>query len=447
MATELKTKILLRRGALAAVNYVLDAGEPGFDTTSKVFKIGDGSSTWEQLKAYTTVEEVNAVLGNYYTKTEINALEQTLRGLVTAANTSISNETTARQNADNALGERIDGVSERVTTIENLGITAEKVSAWDGVVRTVNTNKSDWDKAKTAVQSEDFETFKTNNTKAIEDAVKAEAEARATAISNLSTSLGAKIEGLETADEQQDGKIAALETKLANVTNVMDFVGQRTVTVSDEGVISVTPLEGETFHKGDVVVDNSGKEYVYDGSVWAEFGSTTAADSAITALQGRMTAAEGDIEALEGRMNTAEGDIEALEGHFAAEGRVTKAESAIDELEATVQSLGTSISNETTARKDKDDELELAINTKVSDVVASGADIVISKENNVVTVAHKTYGTGEYKAPADATDDGTKFVTSINVSNGHVTGASVKSLAEALAAMEFILDGGEVEAD
>lgn len=73
--------------------------------------------------------------------------------------------------------------------------------------------------------------------------------------------------------------------------------------------------------------------------------------------------------------------------------------------------------------------------------IEAGNDIVVTPgESGKVTIAHETYGTGEYTAP-EVVDD-TKFVTGVNVKNGHVVGAQVKSLADALSAMTFIFDGG-----
>lgn len=81
------------------------------------------------------------------------------------------------------------------------------------------------------------------------------------------------------------------------------------------------------------------------------------------------------------------------------------------------------------------------IDVGVTKIIA-GTDIVVDPTSGTgeVTVSHKAYGTGTYTKPDSVSD--ANFVTGINVENGHVTGASVKSLADALAAMEFILDGG-----
>jgi hypothetical protein len=77
--------------------------------------------------------------------------------------------------------------------------------------------------------------------------------------------------------------------------------------------------------------------------------------------------------------------------------------------------------------------------------VEAGDDIVVTAdENGKVTVAHETFTTGEYtKDPASSDKDGDVYLmTSVQVDNGHVTGASVKSLADALMGMTFIFDGG-----
>lgn len=73
--------------------------------------------------------------------------------------------------------------------------------------------------------------------------------------------------------------------------------------------------------------------------------------------------------------------------------------------------------------------------------VEAGTDVVVTPgENGKVTVAHKVYGTGTYTKPDSVSD--TNFVTGVTIENGHVTGASVQSLASALMGMTFVFDGG-----
>ena len=78
--------------------------------------------------------------------------------------------------------------------------------------------------------------------------------------------------------------------------------------------------------------------------------------------------------------------------------------------------------------------------------VEAGEDIVVTPgENGKVTVAHETFTTGTYeKTPESSDKTGDVYMmTAVTVDNGHVTGANVQSLAHALEAMTFILDGGD----
>lgn len=59
-----------------------------------------------------------------------------------------------------------------------------------------------------------------------------------------------------------------------------------------------------------------------------------------------------------------------------------------------------------------------------------------------VTDAHKNYQTATVKDAAHDSATNPSFITSISIDKGHVTGATVRNLAEVLAAMEFIFDGG-----
>ena len=86
-----------------------------------------------------------------------------------------------------------------------------------------------------------------------------------------------------------------------------------------------------------------------------------------------------------------------------------------------------------------------ADNAVKNNIKAGNTDIVITRptegdDAGKTIIAHKTYGSGTYTKP-DAPSDA-NFVTGVTIENGHVTGASVKSLADALASMTFIFDGG-----
>jgi len=66
-------RILLRRGTSSQwsfYNPVLNAGEPGFDTSNQILKIGDGTTAWNDLDSYSTGGGGESTTNNYYTTFE-----------------------------------------------------------------------------------------------------------------------------------------------------------------------------------------------------------------------------------------------------------------------------------------------------------------------------------------------------------------------------------------
>lgn len=62
MATTLNMLLQVRRDDFTAHgSYVLLAGEPGYCTVEKVFKIGDGTTTWENL-GFANEAEIRAIV-------------------------------------------------------------------------------------------------------------------------------------------------------------------------------------------------------------------------------------------------------------------------------------------------------------------------------------------------------------------------------------------------
>ena len=120
----------------------------------------------------------------------------------------------------------------------------------------------------------------------------------------------------------------------------MNFVGVLTVDLSHEATNNPITVDGKshTAVKGDVVIDNAGEEFVFDGSKWQQIGNITAETAAINNLQTRMTTAEGNITDLQGRMTTGEGNIINLQS------RMTTAESNLQTINTTI---GTKLTHST----------------------------------------------------------------------------------------------------
>jgi hypothetical protein len=191
---------------------------------------------------------------------------------ISAVNKAISDEETARKNADKSITDQIGTGFSTSKTIASEIARVEGVAS--GASSAAATNA-------TAIATE-----KTNR-------------------ENADNALDAKISALETAYQKADSdlnnRIQPIETWKNTISNVMDFVG--TSTTDPKGASGATVAGVSSFDKGDVVLYDA-KEYVnLDGKnttdSWEEFGVGTATDAAVAGLQARMNTAEADIDALQ----------------------------------------------------------------------------------------------------------------------------------------------------
>lgn len=127
------------------------------------------------------------------------------------------------------------------------------------------------------------------------------------------------------------GRLNVLESKLNTVSNVMDFVG----------AMESLPTGGD-YQSGDVIVvtegDDAGKEFVYDGEKWVEFGYSDALNAAIARLQ------EGKVDKVENEDLIATSEIARLadmsDGANKVEPSETNGNIKIDGVETTVYDDG-----------------------------------------------------------------------------------------------------------
>lgn len=112
--------------AWAVANPILAQGEIGLETDTKKFKVGDGTTSWNNLAYY---------MGDIPTKTsdlinDSGYITKNVNDLVnyktsSAVETAIGNEATARENADNNLQSQIDAISASSDVTDIVGTYAE----------------------------------------------------------------------------------------------------------------------------------------------------------------------------------------------------------------------------------------------------------------------------------------------------------------------------------
>lgn len=186
-------------------------------------------------------------------------------------------------------------------------------------------------------------------------------------IDTLSGTVDANKSANDTAHEGFDDRISELEGIVENVANVMDFVGA-----------GASLPAAESSHKGDVFVinegDNAGKEYVFDGTTWVEFGFATANENAISKLQSDLADFEAEV----------------------ARDYATK-----DELGAETSARTTAISNLDAAYKAADATLKSELEGKISAAEKKAYDDAIAKAGELDAEQTATITTAYEKAVAD----------------------------------------------
>lgn len=152
--------------------------------------------------------------------------------------------------------------------------------------------------------------------------------------------------------------LSTLERKIGNLSNIMNFLGTTTTALSNGSKTSKITIGSKevTAKAGDVVV-NGNKEFVFDGSQWAEIGDVSAQATAITNLQNRVTDAEGAISGLQSDSDAQNTRITALETWKTSHAtEYTNLEGRVDALETwrtshtdAYNTLNSTVSGHTTA--------------------------------------------------------------------------------------------------
>ena len=326
-------------------------------------------------------------------KSDREAADSALDGRVSAIETSLKDGGTIHELIDTAQAQADKGVADAAKaqkTVDDYKVANDAVvatlatqnaldaavagldAAYKAADNTLNTNLT------AAIATAKSEAISTASADATSKANAAESAAKSDAATNLAaaklelegeiSALGNTVSALDSAykaaDTALDGRIGTLEAKVANVTNVMDFVG----------AVNALPESTEGYQNGDVIVvtqgDNAGKEYVVSDGAFVEFGSTSATDNAVAALGNR-------VDALETFKNTTVPDTYATIANLEAE---TSARTSAD------NALGGRIDGVEADYKAADSALE----TKLTSAIATAKGEAIAEAANKDSALHTT---------------------------------------------------------
>lgn len=237
--------------------------------------------------------------------------------------------------------------------------------------------------------AEDVATTKANAAQSAAEATAASALATAKSelqgnINTLSSTVSANEAANNTAHATFTSDIAALKEKVANVSTVMDFVGVGTVTVTkdeetQEDVITVTVDGVTSFQKGDVVASNDGREFVYDGSKWHEFGYADDTEATVANLKA---------------------DFESFKNTTVPNTYATKSA-----LEAETTARTTAIKDLDTAYKAADASLKSELEGKISEANTDAYDRAVAKATELDTAQTAAITTAYEQAINTAKND------------------------------------------
>lgn len=325
----------------------------------------------EQVKALsdgqvtTNKNAIAAIVADYLKTKDKTELQGAIDALKTFVGTLPESSTAA------SIVAYIDEKTTGIATAADLQTLAGRVTTVEGKVQTIegdylkSADKTELSKAIATEKSRaegiesglrtDVDAIKADYLKAADKTelaanirtAKDAADAAKTHSEGVASDLAKAKTALEAADTAQVGRIATLEDKIKGVTGAMHF----------KGVVDALPEDKTGYAEGDVIIVGE-KEYVFNGTDFAEFGDVSAEAQRIATVEGRMDTAEGEIDALQTDLDAAEAALAKKAEQSALTAEITArtdADTALDaRLDAVEGKLGDgegSVSNQIATAK------------------------------------------------------------------------------------------------
>lgn len=262
------------------------------------------------------------------------------------------------------------------------------------------------------------------------------------------------ITSLEGRMDTAESNISTLQTQVEGLTGAMHFVGTSTTDPTTDGP-TIATHEGD-YQAGDVCLYD-GKEYIYDGTSWREFGNEgdhltkEQADTYYVpkertvngkALTGNITLSAGDVGA--DAAGTAAAAIQALDVE-AVEVGASETIASISETDgkiaATKQSIKIAISQVTDLQAELDSKLEEGDIPESFDITATSNDFTASGGANSVTI-NLTQSASSVSGKLTKNLEGTKLDFGGSISANGVTLTANEGTVTSITAGEGLTTGG-----
>lgn len=260
---QLNVELIVRKGTAAewaASTYVLKAGEFGYDTTNKIVKMGDGTSTWANATVVNKDTTYNIIEGTENGTISVNGTNVKVHGLGDLAYKSTVTKTdlaedvqTSLGKADSAVQTVADGTADGTILVDGKAVNVGGLKSAAYTESTAYATAAQGTKADNALPKADFDTFQTTNTAAIEAAKKAGDDAQA------------DLNAYKTANDTK------VDKNTSDISNLQTAVKSG---ITFKGKVDALPATTD-YSNGDLIIVGD-KEYILyeEGSTkeWIELG-------------------------------------------------------------------------------------------------------------------------------------------------------------------------------
>ena len=363
----------LDAATLRSANSYSDGLADNYDTAGSASTAESNAKKYadEQVKALsdgqvtTNKNAIAAIVADYLKTKDKTELQGAIDALKTFVGTLPESSTAA------SIVAYIDEKTTGIATADDLHDLAGRVTTVEGTVQTINgdylksadkadlsntiaTEKSRAEGIESGLRT-DVDAIKSDYLKAADKTALAAdiktaqdtANAAKTHSEGVASDLATAKTALEAADTAQVGRIKTLEDQIVDLSGAMHF----------KGIVDNVPEDVSAYKEGDVIIVGD-KEYVFNGTSFAEFGDVSAQAQAITGLTSRMDAAETDIDTLQTDLDAAEAALAKKAEQSALTAEITArtdADTALDaRLDAVEGKLGDgegSVSNQIATAK------------------------------------------------------------------------------------------------
>ncbi len=439
MSVKLNTTILLRKGVFAD-SYVLQAGEPGFHTGTKVFKIGDGTTTWAELP-YANQETIESLTGASITLALQDFKEENIDPIIETIGHDRESEIIPATGLYALMDDKAaTAKSEAKSEIIGAGTDAKEAETIHGAKAYADHVA---DEAKDAAIEAVVGTV---DDEATADTIKGVRKAFAAADAALDERLE-KVEAFFVGAAEDEGEGENLKNALDTLKEIQDFAtGEGTAATEMLDAIKANADAIDELEAKPAYGITATQITNWDGEVGAKVlaqGVKDVVDANKATWDKAGTAVQSEDFETWKQTNAAA---------IAAAEQAAKDYADLNDANTTYTVAPTANALEFTVTPSEGEAQTVKLVAPTVDVgvtkVTAGTDIVVTPEAGTgeVTVAHKDYSSGTLTKDPTALENGDAYVfTGLDLSNGHVTGGAMKSLADILSAMEFILDGGTAE--